>query len=50
MSETSLSGMAPLMKPMVMAAMKLASKGKTPDKRKAKVEAKMKMKVKVKHG
>lgn len=45
-----LSNMGSLMKPMVMAAMKLAEKGKTSDKRKAKVEAKMKMKVKVKHG
>lgn len=37
-----------LLKPMVMAAMKLAQKGKTPDKKKATVAAKVK--VKVKHG
>ena len=48
--QTDLSNMGSLMKPMVMATMKLAEKGKTPDKKKAKVEAKMKMKVKVKHG
>jgi hypothetical protein len=50
MGQADLSSMGNLMKPMVMAAMKLAQKGKTPDKKKAKVEAKMKMKVKVKHG
>ena len=50
MSETNLSNMGSLMKPMVMAAMKLAQKGKTPDKRKAKVSAKLKMSVKAKHG
>lgn len=45
-----LSGMGSLMKPMVLAAMKLAQKGKTPDKKKAKVSAKIKMSVKAKHG
>jgi hypothetical protein len=49
MPQADLSSMGNLMKPMVMAAMKLAEKGKTPDKKKAKIEAKMKMKVKVKH-
>lgn len=51
MSETNLSSMAPVMKPMLMAAIKLA-KGKSGDKTKKKAEVKssMKMKVKVKHG
>jgi hypothetical protein len=48
--QTDLSNMGSLMKPMVMAAMKLAEKGKTPDKKKAKVSAKLKMSVKAKHG
>ena len=50
MGQADLSSMGPLLKPMVMAAMKLASKGKTPDKRKAKISAKVKMSVKAKHG
>ena len=50
MAEADLSSMGNLMKPMVMAAMKLAQKGKTPDKKKAKISAKMKMSVKAKHG
>lgn len=37
-----------LLKPMVMAAMKLAQQGKTPGKKKATVSAKVK--VKAKHG
>lgn len=41
-----------LMKPMVMAAMRLAGKGKGADntKKKAEVKSKMKMSVKVKRG
>lgn len=50
MAEANVSSMGGLLKPMVVAAMRLAQKGKTPDKKKATVSAKVKAKVKVKHG
>jgi hypothetical protein len=46
----NLSNMGSLMKPMVMAAMKLSNKGGDKTKKKAEVKSKMKMSVKVKHG
>jgi hypothetical protein len=50
MGQADLSGMGNLMKPMVMAAMRLAARGKDKTKKKAEVKSKMKMSVKVKHG
>jgi len=50
MPQADLSSMGPLAKPLVMAAIKLAAKGKDKTKRKAEVKVKQKMSVKVKHG
>lgn len=50
MGQADLSSMGALAKPMVLAAMRLAKKGKPGDTGKKKAEVKMKMKVKVKHG
>jgi hypothetical protein len=50
MGQADLSSMGPLMKPLVMAAMRLASKGKDGGKRKAEAKAKLKLAVKVKRG
>jgi len=50
MGQADLSSMGPLMKPLVMAAMRLAAKDKSGGKKKAEAKAKLKMKVSVKHG
>jgi hypothetical protein len=49
-AEANLSSMGPLMKPLVMAAMKLSQKGGDKTKKKAEIKIKQKASVKVKHG
>ena len=50
MAQADLSGMGNMMKPLVMAAMNLSSKGGDKTKKKAEVKIKQKASVKVKHG
>ena len=50
MGQADLSSMGPLAKPMILAAMRLASKGKDAGKKKAEVKMKQKVSVKVKRG
>lgn len=50
MGQADLSGMGSMMKPLVMAAMKLSNKGGDKTKKKAEVKIKQKASVKVKHG
>lgn len=50
MAQADLSGMGNLMKPLVMAAMKLSQKGSDKTKKKAEVKMKVKAGVKVKRG
>ena len=49
MGQADLSSMGPLMKPLVMAAMRLSDKG-SKGKKKAEVKMKLKASAKVKHG
>lgn len=50
MPQADLSSMGNLMKPLVMAAMKLSQKGGDKTKKKAEIKIKQKASVKVKHG